>query len=75
MESISGREAVEPETISKSSSPIASKFGHNVSFQYASVFTYIHTHIYNWGGSGEALKFVNLNPYISDSFTPIALKC
>jgi hypothetical protein len=42
--SISGWEAVEPETISESSSPIASNFGNNVAFQYESVFTYIHTH-------------------------------
>jgi hypothetical protein len=32
--------------------------------------TYIHTHTYNWGGSGGALNIVNLNTYISESSTP-----
>jgi hypothetical protein len=43
--SISGEEAVEPETISESSSPIAFKFLHNVEFKYARVFRYIGTSV------------------------------
>jgi hypothetical protein len=43
--SISGEEAVAPETISESSSPIAFKFCHNVAFKYAHVFRYIGTSI------------------------------
>jgi hypothetical protein len=45
MTSISGEEAVEPETISQSSSPIAFKFSHNVAFKCARVFRYIGTSI------------------------------
>jgi hypothetical protein len=59
MESISGWEAVEPQTISETSSPIASTFGHNVAFQDPSVCTYIYIHTYNWGGSGGALNIVS----------------
>jgi hypothetical protein len=65
---------VEPETISESYAPIAFKFCHNVAVNYARVFTYIHTHTYNCGGSGGALNIVNLNTYISESSSPIALK-
>jgi hypothetical protein len=72
--SISWEEAVEPETISESYAPITSKFFHNVAFHYARVFTYIHTHTYNCGGSGGALNIVTLNTYISDSSSQIALK-
>jgi hypothetical protein len=55
-ESISGWEAVEPETISESSPPIASNFGHNIAFQYASVFTYIHTYIHTHTTGEEAVE-------------------
>jgi hypothetical protein len=59
MESISGREAVEPQTISETSTPIASTFGHNVALQDPSVCTYIYINTYNWGGSGGALNIVS----------------
>jgi hypothetical protein len=36
--SVSGEEAVEPETISESSSQIAFKFRHNLEFKYARLF-------------------------------------
>jgi hypothetical protein len=62
MQSISGWEAVEPQTISDTSSPIASIFGHNVTFQDPSGSTYIYIRTYNWGGSGEALNLVTYKP-------------
>jgi hypothetical protein len=43
MTSVSGEEAVEPETISESSSPIAFNFTHNLEFKYARIFRYIRT--------------------------------
>jgi hypothetical protein len=43
--SISGEEAVEPETFSGSSSPIAFKFCHIVAFEYARVYIYGHLYL------------------------------
>jgi hypothetical protein len=40
VKSISGWEAVEPQTISETSSPIGFKFWHTVAFEYARVFIY-----------------------------------
>jgi hypothetical protein len=56
MQSISGEEAVEPETISESSSPIALKFCHNLAFEYSRVF------IYGMGRDGMGLSHSNVWP-------------
>jgi hypothetical protein len=56
MESISHWEAVQPQTISDTSSPIASTFGHHVAFQNSSVCTYIH--IYAHTNGEEAVDFL-----------------
>jgi hypothetical protein len=58
VESISGWEAVEPQTISETFSPIASTFGQKVAFQDPSVCTYIYINTYNWGESSGALNIV-----------------
>jgi hypothetical protein len=64
--SVSGEEAVEPETISETSSPVAFKFRHNLAFKYARIFRYIRTFI-----TGEEAVEPET---ISESSSPIAFK-